>query len=69
MDLPENESKWMTVTLEHLILRRRAYWVRLMDDDKDTVDQKTVTIDIPKKNIFDVNTLTDLMKKSRVGDL
>ena len=27
LELPQDESQWMTVTTEELVLRRRAYWV------------------------------------------
>jgi len=69
LDLPENESEWMTITLEALVLRRCAYWIKLNDTSEDKLDQHTVTIDIPKKNVLDVNTLKDLMNKSRLGQL
>ena len=29
LELPADESQWMTVTREELVLRRRAYWLSL----------------------------------------
>ena len=29
LELPQDESQWMTVTTEELVLRRRAYWLSL----------------------------------------
>ena len=69
LDLPNDESRWMTVTIEKLILRRRAYWLNLQRDHEEVTDQKTVTVRIPEQNIFDVETLKGLMEQSRAGEL
>ena len=69
LELPEDESQWMTVTDEELVLRRRAYWLSLQHDHEDVTNQQTVTIYIPKNNVLNVETLNDLMKKSRLGEI
>lgn len=69
MELPEDESQWITVTDEELVLRRRAFWLSLQHDHEDVTDQKTVTIYIPKNNVLNVETLQDLMEQSRIGKI
>ena len=69
LELPDDEAQWMTVTLEALILRRRAYWMNLQQGHEETLNQKTVTVHIPEQNIFDVETLQELMEQSRAGEL
>lgn len=31
LDLPQDETQWLTVTAEELVMRRRAYWLNLRD--------------------------------------
>lgn len=69
VELPEDESRWMTVTSDELVLRRRAYWLSLQDGSEETVDRSTVTVAIPEGNILDVETLRDLMEQSRTGEI
>ena len=68
LDLPKNEERWMTVTERKLILRRRAYWLNLRGRAK-TRNKFSVTVEIPGENLFDVNSLVDLMKQSREGGI
>ena len=69
LELPQDESQWMTVTAEELVLRRRAYWLSLQRGDDEAVDQKTVTVRIPEHNVFDVEALRTLMEQSRSGEI
>lgn len=69
LELPHDESWWMTVTKEKLVLRRRAYWLSLQRDHKEITDQKTVTVYIPEQNVLGVDTLRELMEQSRAGEL
>ena len=69
LELPEDESRWMTVTSEELVLRRRAYWLSLPHEHEEIVDQSTVTIRIPERNVLDVETLQGLMEQSRTGEI
>ena len=68
LELPTDESRWMTVTAEELVLRRRAYWVSLQQGS-ERAGQKTVTVCIPEGNVLDVDALRDLMERSREGDI
>ncbi|MDE0170134.1 MAG: DUF4365 domain-containing protein [bacterium] len=69
LELPTNERRWMTVKSEKLVLRRRAYWLSLQIDHDEVVDQGTVTVRIPERNVLNVQALKDLMERSRTGDI
>ena len=68
LELPTDESRWMTVTTEQLVLRRRAYWLSLREHD-EIVGQQKVTVRIPEENVFDVEGLRALMERSRNGEI
>lgn len=65
--LPEDESRWMTVTPKCLVLRRCAFWMSLQKGYREVYGQQTVTVHIPKRNLFDVTALKELMERSRKG--
>ena len=68
-ELPQDESRWMTVTAEELVLRRRAYWLSLQQGHDEIVGQQTVTVHIPERNVLDVKALRVLMERSRTGEI
>ena len=69
LELPGDESQWMTLTTEELVLRRRAYWLSLQQGHDEVVGQQTVTVRIPAGNLFDVAALQTLMERSRSGEI
>ena len=66
LDLPREESEWMTISDQELKLRRRAYWLDLLGED-ETENQYSITVRIPESNVFDVGSLRALMEQSRGG--
>lgn len=58
----------MTITANELVLRHRAYWLSLRGRE-ETVNQASVTLRIPERNIFDVESLRALMEQSRQGSI
>ncbi len=66
LDLPRDESMWLTITAEELILRRCAFWASLAGLP-DTGNKESVTVSIPASNLFDVGGLKALMEQSRTG--
>lgn len=68
LDLPRDKGRWMSVTKNKLILRRRAYWLNL-HGCKEVKNKTSVTVAIPKENLFDVKNLRSLMKRSRGGTI
>ncbi len=67
LELPTNNSDWVTVTAEELILRRRTYWLNLQRGHEDVVNQQTITVRIPKHNLLNVDVIRNLMDRSRRG--
>lgn len=68
LELPQEESRWMMVTPEELILRRRAYWLSLQGEG-EVPNKATVTVHIPEDNRLDVEALQTLMERSRNGEV
>lgn len=66
LDLPRDEHRWITVTTDELVMRRRAYWLSLKGAD-ETTNRSSVTVRIPKQNVFNVEGLRALMEQSRQG--
>ena len=66
LDLPRDEQQWLTITEDELIIRHRAYWCNLVGEEEKAT-RKSVTVPIPRKNLFDVAGLQDLMERSRTG--
>ena len=66
LDLPSDPSQWVTITDDELVLRHRAYWLNLRGCEA-TGNQWSVTVGIPRQNLFDVENLRALMDKSRGG--
>jgi len=70
LELPQDETRWMTVTPEKLTLRRRAYWLSLQGEEHGEVSNKAkVTVHIPVGNVLNVETLQTLMEQSRRGEV
>ena len=69
LKLPKNQVDWLTVTMEELALRGCAYWLSLQQGYDGVIGQQTVTVHIPEGNVLNVETLQDLMERSRKGDL
>ena len=68
LDLPRDESRWMTITADELVLRRRAYWLNLKGMDK-TTNRISVTVRIPEQNVFNPESLQALMVQSPEGSI
>jgi hypothetical protein len=66
LDLPRERDEWLHVSVDELIIRRAAYWVSLRGQS-ETKNSTSVTIFIPKANIFDVAALSRSMDQSRAG--
>ena len=66
--LPTEQKDWLEVTTASLILRKCAFWMSLKGLPA-TQNASTVTITIPAQNVFNVESLRDLMEKSRSGAL
>lgn len=68
LDLPRNQTEWLTITADELTLRRRAYWLNLRGHD-ETENKSSITVHIPEQNLFNVDNLRMLMEQSRKGNI
>lgn len=68
LDLPRDESRWMTITEDELVLRRRAYWLNLKGMD-ETTNPTSVMVRIPEQNVFNPESLQALMVQSSEGSI
>lgn len=68
LDLPKDDQRWMEITEEELVLRRRAYW-RSLKGEEETSNTSTVSVRIPATNLFNVESLRSLMDQSRTGSI
>ena len=66
LDLPSDPSQWVTITADELVLRHRAYWLNLTGFDA-TDNKSSITVRIPRQNLFNVENLRALMDQSRGG--
>ena len=66
LDLPAEEGQWLTITKNELVLRRRAFWLNLSGSE-ETENQSSVTVRIPRENVFGIKSLCVLMDQSRGG--
>ena len=66
LELPRSKHEWITITDNELILRRRALWLSLTDLEESD-NRFSVTVHIPKDNVFHIESLRALMDQSREG--
>ena len=66
VELPKNQSEWLTVSPDQLILRRCAFWHSLAGLP-ETSNKESVTISIQYARRFDVEGLKALMAQARTG--
>ena len=65
--LPRDESEWLTVSVDDLIMRRCAYWVSLFGLPVSD-NRRSVTVRIPAENLFTPEALPELLERSRRGE-
>ncbi len=58
--LPQDESQWLTQSIDEMILRRCAFW-RSLRGEASTDNQSTIRITIPLTNVFSVSTVRGWM--------
>ena len=65
--LPDDETQWLTQTDDELCLRRCGYWTSL-SGGPEVSNTNSVTVHIPKANVFGNSGLSDLMDKVARGE-
>jgi hypothetical protein len=64
--VPPQPEQWLTFSPEHLVLRRSAYWCSLAGLPASK-NAESVTVQVPRANLFDVAALTRLMQSINEG--
>ena len=62
--VPEKCENWMEISQERAILRHAAWWLSL-ENAPATDNQSSVTLTIPRTNLFKPDILIDLLDKTR----
>jgi Domain of unknown function (DUF4365) len=65
--IPEDINNWLSQTEESLCLKRCAYWLSLRGR-APLEQQSTITLEIPRQNIFSPNVLKTIMERIATGD-
>jgi Domain of unknown function (DUF4365) len=64
--VPPAPEAWLSVSAERLVLRHYAYWCSL-DGQPESENETSVTVRVPRANLFDVAALTGLMQAINEG--
>lgn len=65
--IPEDINNWLSQTEESLCLKRCAYWLSLRGQPP-LEQQSTITVEIPRQNIFSPNALKTIMERIAAGE-
>jgi hypothetical protein len=65
--VPDKVDDWLHQSETELCLKHCAYWVSLRGQPA-IENQTTVTVYLPRQNIFTVNTLKNLMQRIAAGE-
>lgn len=68
MLLPADVGQWINQSAEQIILRHCCYWKSLAGME-ETTNTSTVTVTLPKENIFTPDKLIELMQRVSNNDL
>jgi len=65
--VPDQVNDWLNQSEAELCLKRCAYWISLADQ-APTQNQETITVYIPRDNIFTANVLKTIMQRLIAGE-
>ena len=66
--LPKDEREWIEQDEERLIMRKCAYWISIRGY-AGTANLKSITIRIPRGNVFSMGNLRDMMDTINQGGI
>ena len=64
--VPSRPASWLSLTVEALALRHCAFWTSLRGLPASDND-RSVTVEVPRANLFDVQALTGIMHRISEG--
>lgn len=62
LHLPENEEEWLAVDENAMCIRNCCYWFEV--PNKTTENTSTITVKIPKHQVFDPEAVYDLLERA-----
>lgn len=65
--VPDNVNDWLSQSEESLCLGRCGYWLSLRGQPQLT-NQATITVEIPRQNIFNLDALRMIMRRVAAGE-
>jgi hypothetical protein len=60
--MPDDETQWLTQTIDELVLRHCAYWLSLKGHPEKE-SSATVRVAIPKESVFSVAAIQAMMQQ------
>lgn len=66
--VPENANDWLSQTEESLCMKHCGYWLSLRGQPP-IANQTTITVEIPRQNIFNPESLKTIMEQFAAGEL
>lgn len=64
--VPEDVEGWLAQSEEALVLRRCGYW-RSLRGEPETTNETSVTVTLPRSNVFSVESLRSMMERVGAG--
>jgi Domain of unknown function (DUF4365) len=64
--LPADESQWLSLSEDEMILRRCAYWLSLTGS-RPTTNRRSIRLRIPRTNTFTVESLQGILARIKAG--
>lgn len=65
--VPQDISEWLDVSEQEMLIKKCGYWVSLKGSP-ETTNNSTITVSIPRKNLFTPKNLFSIMEKIDRGD-
>ncbi|HAA30403.1 MAG TPA: hypothetical protein DCE56_25340 [Cyanobacteria bacterium UBA8553] len=66
--VPDNSDEWLYQSQAKLCLKHCGYWISLRGQPA-TQNQETVTVYLPRKNMFTVDALKSMMQRIKTGGI
>lgn len=66
--MPDDETQWLSHGTDQLTVRHCGYWLSLQGAP-DRKDVETITVHVPRGQVFNETQLRDLMSKAEAGPL
>ncbi len=65
--VPKNLEEWLKISEQEMLIKKCGYWVSLKGSP-ETQNNSTITVSIPRKNLFTSQSLSLMMEKIARGD-